>query len=314
EGSAIDEPKMVYSSSYNAVFSCWLLCAAKALCNGDLSHYGKLIIEALDRNMWDAEGNSFIKQKEYQINSLPFYIHKDKISNYFPEDENRLLNAYVGSHSKEPQGYVNMHFKVLLKDAAIQAKMSIKQAQIIDESLRQKIQQINQGYYCEVQGEIADKEQQVLIFSCMTQALLWYPREINFSHYQSLKNKLREYVDSSNEVSAQFLVQLCYALAETMQLDNDKQLLAQVHERIESIEWDKDTERLTHLSKAQLYKLYCLLLEFGLVDKLPDKISELGLSRELEDFLIIRLDKNLRLNESTKQQFFEKYRVNQLLV
>ncbi|MCW8879013.1 MAG: hypothetical protein OQK51_18330, partial [Kangiellaceae bacterium] len=154
----------------------------------------------------------------------------------------------------------------------------------------------------------------VLIFSCMTQALLWYPREINFSHYQSLKNKLREYVDSSNEVSAQFLVQLCYALAETMQLDNDKQLLAQVHERIESIEWDKDTERLTHLSKAQLYKLYCLLLEFGLVDKLPDKISELGLSRELEDFLIIRLDKNLRLNESTKQQFFEKYRVNQLLV
>ena len=43
--SAIDESNVVYASPYNAVFACWLLCAAKALCNGDLSHYGKLIIE-----------------------------------------------------------------------------------------------------------------------------------------------------------------------------------------------------------------------------------------------------------------------------
>lgn len=291
-----------YECLGNAVFACWLLSAGRALYSGELTLYGKLMIESMDKLLWNTTEQRFLRSLEFEVGNSPYEIEYELLKSKLTADEFKLLEGYLNKKISEKK--VACIFRNRLSEAATFSGLVPKQAQILDGSLRSKIKKISNviNNYPLSNGFLHINEE-ACVFSCMTQALLWHGREIELFSYQSLKSKLLDWLYSNKSLMLSERINLAFVLLESLQLEWDDNVVKKIRMDCER-DWDSCFNTLDDFSKFQLARIFSIIKNFGTT--IPAVVNE---------YVEKRPEFSASIFDSSGQNsslYFEKYRVNLL--
>lgn len=297
------ENRIRYECLSNAVLACWLLSSGRALYSGELTQYGKLMIESVDKVLWNETERCFYYSLDFEIGKAPFDIEYEHLKSNLTTDEFKLLEGYLNKRIID--NTVACIFRNRLSEAAKFSGLLAKQAQILDGNLRTKIKELSdrRNHYPLFSNQVLETNEEACVFSCMTQVLIWHSREIELSSYQALKAKLLDRLITCNKSEPTEFIGLVYALLESLQIDWSDKLLEKARSICE-VNWDDNFNLLNEYYKFHLARVYSILSYFG--SEIPKVITE---------YLEKNPECNANIYHSTDDNnslYFEKYRVNLL--
>ena len=235
-----------YDCVTNAVIACWLLCAGRALYSGELTQYGLRMIGVVERDFWNAQESDLTKVVTYDIESVPFIQDREQLEYLLSNEERALLDGFTSKALVD--GNNACVFRNSMIVAAKKAGMHLKQAQIVDFSLRKKLFDLSIIKINQTSKNKLSVREESLVFSCLTQALLWHSRELKIPFYSLLTEKIQQRVWDNQYENISHLIGDLYTLAESRQLYANSDAVAYL---------DKITEAL--VSKFELGERYCKL-------------------------------------------------------
>ncbi|WP_196140019.1 hypothetical protein [Aliikangiella sp. G2MR2-5] len=305
-----DNNKAQISSRNNAVLACWLLSCGRALFSGELIQYGKLLIEYLDKNLWLSDKNLFSAERELVAEFDQ--VSSTQVMKVLSEDEIRLLDGYLSIGDIKTKKSIPLYFRCFLNEAARHAGVHIKQAQVIDGSMRQKLASIFAAESSPINRRAAELVDQAIIYSCMTQAQLWHGREISIQHYQRLGQYLFEQFTLALDTKTNIL--LLHALLESLQLESNEQkeksLLKIVSRNMEAL----TIEPITSPEALLLSRCNSIIQQLNKSIDLSLSEAKLDSENALKPVELVRVTTDPEQNEKIKLNFFEKYHLNKMLI
>ncbi len=296
---------VVYSLTKNTLFASWLLSAGRALFSGELVQYGLTIIRSADNKIkqekiTDSQTDNNADSLIINESCASYWLSEKDLIKQLTYDEIKLLEGYTGvKFSQKANQKYPCIFKNYLKQAAKNSKLMAKQAQILDGSLRAKLA-----------GLISNKKLTLplsninlaVVVSCMSQALLWYQRELQLEAYFSLLQKLTNIFNAKTEQATNEKIYCAYVLLESTQVVANEPLTISIINWLESHYWEKVFLNLTKTNQIYLARIFSYLSSCKKIE-LPSYISRFILQENLAKLLVYK----------GNNYFFEKYRASEFL-
>ncbi len=303
-----DNERLHYNGVCNAIISCWLLSAGRALYSGELTQYGLKMLDAVFQDFWNETEEVFLEEMVFTIGEAPLVYENLALENLLTDDELALLKGYIGRELVD--GDNECAFRNQMSLAAKSAGMHVKQAQVVDFSLREKLKELsNTKGTRNSKGKLCADEQ-ALLFSCLTQASLWHSREVQMPHYSILLNKIKKRLSNKLYRSQSQLIFDLYSGIELNQLYFDSEFVDKICQLTNDFEWRKVWRDLSALEKIMAVRTLSACANLATQPNQQCTFKQHLRSKEMQElmpYFYQALNKN-------RERFLERYRVTEYLV
>lgn len=247
-----------FSCYQNTLVARALLNVDRVTLNGELRYAAINILNNLVIRHFDLNRERLFGDVIFPLHDSPICFSEELLSEIFSNQEFRLFVELAANSltTKDEVRYYLSRFSTSLKQAAEDAKMEYKQAQILDSLIRHKLAEIADQNYKIGNKAIASGEQAEVLVT-LTQAVVYGSAEQFSQTAQKIANCLINELQS-DEIFSEAVINLCYALVVYNQIKFDFELINQVTKQL--LLWldgsDEGTyEQLSEQCKFQLRSL-----------------------------------------------------------
>lgn len=279
--------EFVCSLQHNLLAAEFLASADKVLLHGELQFQAKKILDTIAHKIRQDGIDKLLLEERYSKNSSPLEIEGALLLSHLEPIELTLFEGLINS-TVEKNHYYHLVWQRSLKQAADKTSIHFKQAQILQHSILEKLQQLRPGHnsLTEQRLELPDVTKLLTVFSHVN---YWYEsfqyEDVLKKTYDALTSQLL--VDSSMEnLTEETHLEICYALVEYFHLSADEDALKCVINllpKLENLSGFKSSLKQYQLSYVQCF--YRQLINGNTMSRNTQSLSD---SSDLINQLVFR--------------------------
>ncbi|WP_444996577.1 hypothetical protein [Aliikangiella sp. IMCC44359] len=304
----IENKKYQVNTIENIILAEYLLVADKVFLSGEFIYLANRILLNIQKHLFNRQTSFCISQQNYS-NNPPFKVSGNQLIKILDKNERQLLLAFLGQDTIIENTHYHLDYFFNIKAAADKSGLHYKQAQIIENTMQQKLSAFLEPQYHPTtnnsKNEIYINTQ---LLNTITQSIIWHNNKqfISLAEevYQVLIKHLSLIIKQPVQLSIEKQVEICYSITTFNQINFNERQIKKVAEYFSQINIST-LDTLPYKAQYELIVLCKIFSHFNLTTS-PIEQFPPQLAAESRKIKIVTINNSASLL-TKKHQLLEKY-------
>jgi len=253
-GLIVKKDELYYKSIITNLYWCELLInAGHTFCHGDILFVGKQILINLIQQLSNGQNETIKSERYFELNGLPNFFLEEDLKKVLNKKELALLSALTSTKNSD----ILFSYNCSLNEAAQEAKIHHKEAQIIEFNLKAKLQKIDNQKNIFVENKITNH----FDFNC--EVIISFANISNTLHTDEIfhiaKNLFMTLcmLTKNRTLNRSSHISLLYSALRLMEIEPDKDLSSKINElvfKLPNISNEKTLDERIVIQKRYIHK------------------------------------------------------------